>query len=112
LYSDKISVFKYDVKKNILQDAKPLHESWFPCFNYPNPYSSCSNKIIKMSGYANNEDDNDSEHYHRHNYQNHRDNYHRNHQKGYRGHDHHNQNERNPHNHKGHDNHYSNQNRG
>lgn len=107
-------VFKYDVKKNILQDAKPLHESWFPCFNYPNPYSSCSNKIIKMSGYTNNEDDDDddSEHFHRHNYQNHRDHYHQNHQKGHHGHDHHNHNERNPHNHKGHDNHQGNQNRG
>ena len=71
-------MFKYDEKKNILQDPKPLHESWFPCMHYPNPKAFCSaNALNKMNAYGSAEEHH-SQHQLRVDYSIHRNQYHKN----------------------------------
>ena len=40
-----LSVYKFDEIKNQVQDPKPRDESWFPCYNFQDPYASCVNRF-------------------------------------------------------------------
>ena len=76
----KYSVFIYDEKANKVLEAKPVHEGWFPCFNYPDSNAKCNKN--EFAGFVDYHEHHHHE-YHHHHQKHHHDHHHRQHHKPY-----------------------------